>query len=384
MRTNFALLVAGIWLSILSPAFPQGAEAIRLVPRVRRLQPLQGLEELSRWFESHRRYDRAWEMTAFALAHDPGKLSLLIRAARLNELLGDLPTARVYARRALDISPRNRRLKALLRRVTLKDSPPSTASTQAEASPAEPKAEEKSPEEASETPPPVSLSKRLSVLGLMKMLQSERISYDLKNPKKPLEKLDLDALREAGLLPKEFQHPELEKISMDGDDLVHDPLGSLSELKESVGDYRRQMANAKIWIEAGKPHEALEDLKKIQKKFGSTLQVRTLMTDALRAISPDRAILETSSQTEATPAEALEKALEFWKSNDRVDARSTLARLRKTWPSSAQATIANRLLQVLNRGMDLNFLYDFYEKKAESLKATAATTSTTASTEVTP
>jgi tetratricopeptide (TPR) repeat protein len=354
------------------PTFGRATEAPALVPRVRRLHPVRGLRELADWFQRNGRPGRAWEIVAFALAHAPSDPDLLRRAAVLNRDIGDRAAARVFARKALAQRPGDSFLVALLRELT--PSAPGTGST---TGPASGGSGEAGAEEAGEEPAPLSLARKLHVLGLMRMLRSAITAYDQTHRKEPLEELDLDKLREAGLLPKDFEDPDLEALSYADGALTHDPAGTLDALKEAVGRFQEGLADAEEWMGKGQPHEALAVLKELEESFGDAPEILALRSRALGEIDPEQAWLEAADRSESDAVHALEKALTLWRTGDTRGARETLGRLRRTWPDSPHAEVAGRLEELAARELPLDFLYSFYEKRARAVAPTTVTTGET-------
>ena len=349
-------------------------EAPTLIPRVRRLHPVRGLRELADWFQRNGRPGRAWEIVAFALAHDPRDPALLRRAAVLNRDLGDRPAARVYARKALVERPGDSFLKALLRDLT--PSIPGSDETTGPADETGGDSDEETTDAAAEVAP-LSLARKLHVLGLMRMLRSAIAAYDQVHRKEPLEELDLEKLREAKLLPADFADEDLEKVSYADGALTHDPAGGLDELKEAVGRFQEGLAEAEEWLGRGYPHEALPVLDELEKSFGDAPEILALRSRALEAIDPDQAWVEAADRPESDAVHALEKALTLWRTGDTKGARETLARLRSQWPDSPHAEVAGRLEKLAARELPLDFLYSFYEKRARAVAPSATTTDST-------
>lgn len=351
-----------------APTFGRATRAPGLVPRVRRLHPVQGLQELAAWFQRNGRPGRAWEITAFALAHSPQDPTLLRQAAVLNRALGDTAAARAYARKALEVRPGDGFLEAMLRELTPKAPEPGAAAA---------------PEKPAETAPeggdaaggaPLTLARKLHVLGLMRMLRSAIQAYDVVHRKEPLKDLDLEKLREAKLLPADFEDPDLAAVSYADGALTHDPAGALDELAGAVGKFQQGLADAEGWLGKGHPHEAVAVLDTLQEEFADAPEILALRHRALREIDPDKAWMEAADRSEPDAVHALEKALTLWRAGDTRGARETLARLERTWPESPHAEVAARLQALAARDLPLDFLYSFYETRARAVAATAETT----------
>ena len=355
-------------------AQPAGPRSGPLLPVVRRLHPIQSFRELVDWFERHGQRRRALEIVSFGLAHHPGDHGLLTRAARLNLHFGDPAAARIFASRALAVRPEDSEMRAFLKRL---DAPaPSAGAT----SPATAPAEATPVTTAAATPAaePLGLPEKLRLLSLMRAVSSAITAYDQHHRKKPLEKLDLEALRGGGFLPAGFAPPGLSELEYAEGVLSHPVAGSLTDLAAAVGGYRKALAEVEEWLAKDLPHEALRDLKGVVAAHGRTPEVRALENRIWRRIAPERAAREAADFPDETPGLAVQKGLDLWQSGQREAAQATFARVPERWPDSAHARVARHLGNLASRGFDLSFLYSFYEQRARSLAASAATTSTTA------
>lgn len=347
------------------------------VDAVRRLKPGRSLARLAEWFEGRGQLERAWEITAFALAHDRHDPDALLRAARLNLALGDPATARHYAREVLARRAGDARALAVLEAAGGTPGAPGPEAEGAGAAGTDAPAEDAETDEAAdeegaaEDEPAVSLDRKLRVLGLMKTLRSAVRTYDLRHPRTPMETLDLDALREDKLLPADFAPEELGLITLeDGTyDLVG--VGTLDALQDEVGSFRKRLAEAERWLADGHPHEALEDLEALRADFGPSARLSLALGRARRALGRDE---EGEADDSLGPGHALQEAVELWRSGRREPAREALDALLKRWPEGGHAAIARHLRRLVGQGYALDQLERFYQLRHESLAASEATT----------
>lgn len=343
-----------------------------LVPQVERLHPLASLKELVRHFEAKGQFQRAWEVLAFALAHDPNDLSMLRHAAWLHRRLGDPGLARVYAHRVLLRAPEDSRMKALL------ESLPAEPEASPSAPAPSPKEESKPDTEAEPTEPePEALShaQRLRLRVLLKTLQSAIKAYDLKHPKTPLESLELEKLVEDGLLPAGFQAPFLDEVEYADGSLSHTREGTLEALDEKWGRYAKELDEVADWLRKGYPYEARRQMRRIRESYGLTPEAKLLAVRIAQALPESRRQeLEVYAATEDGPTLLLQSAVENWRKGRPDHAKTLLERLVREAPKSPLAPVAKHLLGLLGQGLDLEFLLDFYRQRRESLAASETTT----------
>lgn len=382
-----AFLAAGGPLAALAPCqdlFTQPARpqyAPGLVPRVRTLQPRQSWVALADWFLQNRRSRRAWEIVAFGLAHNPRDHDLLVRAARINARFGDLETARVYCLQALEVRPGDSAMQALLERIEAR-TPRSPEAAAPETPPEKlPGAEggDEAPEDsapASEatTSPPLDLDGKLQILSLMRLVCSAMTAYNLRHPKKPLEEMDLEKLREEALLPADFEHPALAELSWSGDSCEHPEAGSQGELQETLGEYRKKLGDVEDWLARGHPHEALRDLEALREAHGSTRRIRAMEQKAWREIDPEKARKMAAGHQAETPGLTIQKGLELWRDGGAEEAAAVFASVAERWPESPHVGVARHLGRLAGKGFDVDFLDRFYQQRSRSLATSAPTT----------
>jgi hypothetical protein len=375
----FIIFLVGSWLSLGLHADPRPLHSPGLVPKVRRLNPRRSLLTLADWFLKNRRYHRAWEIVAFGLAHHPRNHAFLVRAARLNWRFQDLATARIYTLKALEVRPEDSEMRALLKRIHKKIPDDTSASSHPgdEKHPA--KLEHKHPKTppAGETSPDAAhmdLDAKLHLLSLMRLVSSAMTAYNLRHPKKPLEAMDLDKLRSEGLIPKDFQHPELEHISWAGESCTHTLAGAQSDLQNKIGDYRKHLGEIEDWIAESHPHEALRDLEALQKEHGSTRRIQALEQKIWRSIDPKKALAKALAHQAETPGLCLQRGLELWKDGAIEEAKTAFHKIPRKWPDSPHAAVASHLAKLANRSFSFDFLDTFYAQRTRSLAASQKTT----------
>lgn len=351
---------------------PKPLRSTPLVERVHRLQPMRSFKHLSAWFEARGRLDRALEIVAFALAHDPGDPELLAAAARLHAALGDADGARVYAHRALAGRPDDRATARLLEALGRPEGTPSTPATSA---PAPSPAAASAP--ATPTTAPPSFEEQLSLHSLMKLVASTVRAYDLHHPKKPMVKLDLKALQADKLLPADLEHPRLRELTLEAGEPKLGTLG-LKELEGKVGGYKKAVAELRAWVDTGRPYEALRDLPALEARYGRTADLRAVRDSALRQVDPRRALEEAGGSEPLSPGLAYEQALMLWKGGRPDRAMAAFDRLAARWPDSIHAGLGKRLRPLAEKGLDLDFLETFYAARQRSLGASGPTTATSA------
>ncbi len=375
-----------------APRLGEAGHAEAELPRVHALQPMRSLAELADWFAGRGRLDRALEIVAFALAHDPRETGMVRRAAQLYQRLGVPASARAYARRLLDLAPGDPVAEAILATggTSAPGTPGATSTSPGATGPAAGSPARPGPGPGSSTPgatpakpapeagKPIPLDEKLRTLSLMKLVRSAVIGYNLRHPRKPMESLDLAKLRGDGLLPADFSPPGLDLLGWEGGEPKLVGVGTLGELESAVGGYHRELAAAEDWMARGQPREALRDLQKMEGKYGRTDRILALGQRALRAIDPEKAAEAAWAEEVGEPARALQRGLELWRDGRSDRAETALSDLLARWPASAEARVAGRLLGLVRAGHSLEGLQYFYEARRRALAASRSTTASAA------